>query len=128
MLILYPLSKQRVDEKWGLSIYNQTICPQWPTSLSCVPRNKIYGLMEDIDFARWEEERSRWKTTRMWLYWVGGFLVNKEIHQVKRWWTECDSPGELKRPQWMKGWDRKQVLGYWFERVFVISLLGCWRF
>lgn len=23
----------------------------------------------------------------------GGFLVDKEIHQIKRWWTECDSLG-----------------------------------
>lgn len=147
MLILYLLSKQRVDGKWGPSIKSVDLLPSDQVHLvrrpllkrfyfsnsitSWVPRNKIYGLMGGhFTFTKREEKRSRWKNRRTWLWWMGGFFVNKEIHQVKRWLTECESLGELKRPQWMKGWriGGNRILGHWLERVLVISLFGCWRY
>lgn len=39
----------------------------------------------------------------------GVLLVDKEIHQIKKWWTECDFPGtkEVTVDDRMRDW-RKQ--------------------
>lgn len=58
----------------------------------------------------------------------GGFLVDKEILQIKKWWTECDSLGTKEATVDDRMRDRRrQDSRALIERVLAISLLGCWR-